>query len=164
MPPATRPDCLLARYEAGLAEEALTIIESIPEGHRSQEFNRLLIPLCRPIVEAIGNRMVYETALAAGVVDPDLLALYEVGAVKENLGWYTERGLLTRAKVRDMENNALDAVRPRLGELLDRLSIAPYVKVPILEESNWTDFAGGLEDYKGNAEYPLFNVINGKID
>ena len=157
MPPATKPDCLLARYEAGLAEEALTIIESIPEGHRSEEFNRLLIPLCRPIVEAIGNRMVYETALAAGVVDPDLLALYEVGAVKANLSWYTERGLLTRAKVREMENDAVDAVRPRLSEMLDSLSIAPYVKVPILEESNWTDFAEGLEGFKGNAEYRIFD-------
>lgn len=162
MPPATKPDCLLARYEVGLAEEALTIIESIPEGHRSQEFNRLLIPLCRPIVEAIGNRMVYETALAAGVVDPNLLALYEVGAIKENLSWYIEHGLLTRAKVREMENDALDAIGPRLSEMLDCLSIAPYVKVPILEDSSWTDFARGLEDFKGNAEYALFSAINGK--
>ena len=36
MPPATKPECLLAKYEAGLAEEALTIIDSIPAGHRSQ--------------------------------------------------------------------------------------------------------------------------------
>ena len=160
MPPATKPDCLLAKYEAGLAEEALTLIASIPEGHRSQEFDRLLIPLCRPIVEAIGNRMVYEAALAAGV-DPDLIALYEVGVVKENLSWYTECGLLTRAKVREMENNALDAIQPRLSEMLDQLSIAPYIKVPILEGSTWTDFTEGLADFKGNAEYPLFNILNG---
>ena len=104
--------------------------------------------------------MVYETALAASV-KPNLIALYEVGAVKENLGWYTEHGLLTRAKVREMENDALDAIGPRLNEMLDCLSIAPYVKVPILEESNWTNFAGELKDFKGNVEYPLFNVING---
>ena len=159
MPPATKPDCLLAKYEVGLAEEALTIIESIPERDRSQEFNRQFTPLCRPIVEGIGNRMVYETALAAGV-DPDLIALYEVGVVKENLSWYTERGLLTRAKVREMEHNALDAIQPRLSEMLDQLSIAPYIKVPILEGSMWASFIEGLEEFKGDAEYPLFNVIN----
>ena len=160
MPPATKPDCLLAKYEAGLAEEALTIIESIPEGHRSQEFNRLLIPHCRPIVEAIGNRMAYETALAARV-EPDLIALYEVGAVKQNLSWYTERGLLTRAQVREMENTALDALQPRLSEMLDLLSVAPYVKVPILEGSMWAEFERGLQGFKGNAVYPLFNASNG---
>ena len=160
MPPATKPDCLLAKYEAGLAEEAQTIIESISEGHRSQDFNRQLTPLCRPIVEAIGNRMVYEIALEAGV-DPDLIALYEVGVVKENLSWYIEHGLLTRAKVREMENSALDAIQPRLSEMLEQLNIAPYIKVPILEGSKWTEFIGGLEDFKGNAEYPLFNAING---
>ena len=162
MPPAANPDCLLAKYEVGLAEEAFTILQSIPEGHRSEEFNRLLIPLCRPIVESIGHRMVYETALAASV-DPDLIALYEVGALKENLSWYTERGLLTRAQVREMENRALDAIQPRLSQMLDQLSIAPYIKVTILEESTWTDFMGGLEVSKGNAEYPLFNhILNAK--
>ena len=163
MPLAADPDCLLAKYEVGLAEEAFTTLQSIPEGHRSEEFNRLLIPLCVPIVQSIGHRMMYETALAAGV-DPDLLALFEVGAVKENLSWYVEHGLLTRAQVREMESNALDAIQPRLGQMLDQLSIAPYIKVPILEDSSWTDFIGGLEVFEGNAEYGIFNhVLNGKL-
>ena len=105
----------------------------------------------------------YEAALAAGV-DPDLLALYEVGAVKENLSWYIESGHLTRAQVREMESHALDAIQPRLGQMLDQLSIAPYIKVPILEDSTWTDFIEGLDDHKGNAEYSVFNhILNGKL-
>ena len=103
--------------------------------------------------------MLYETALAAGV-DPDLIALYEVGAVKDNLSWYTEHRLLTRARVRDMESRALDAIQPRLSQILDRLSIAPYIQVPILEESTWTDFIDGLEEFKGNAEYPCFSTTS----
>jgi len=158
MPPATNPDCLLAQYEFGLAEESLKTIEAIPEGHRSQEFNRLLIPRCRPIVEAIGHRMVYEVAIAAGV-DPDLIALYEVGIVKDNLSWFVESGMLTRASVLEMENKALDAIQPRLNDLLDQLSIAPYCTAPIISESMWETFVGDLEEYKGNAEYPLFDII-----
>ena len=163
MPRETNPDCFLAKYESGLAEEAHTTIMSIPEGHRSQEFNRLLIPRCRPVVEGIGNQMAYEIALAAGV-DTDLLALYEVGAIKENLSWYVENGLLTRAKLREMENQALDAIEPRLDDLLDRLNIAPYITAPIVEGWMWEKFAGSLETFEGRAEYPLFGDSYGGKD
>ena len=155
MPRETRPDCLLAKYEAGLADEAMAILQSIPEGHRSQQFNRLLIPRCRPIVEGIGNRMVYEIALAAGV-DPNLVALYEVGAIRKNLSWYVEAGLLTRGKVDEMEIEAIDALEPRLDNMLDQLEIAPYITAPIVKESTWNAFVSGLDVCRGNGEYPLF--------
>lgn len=161
MPPPTKPDCLLARYELGLIEECVKLIETIPDGHHSQEFNRLLIPRCRPIVEAVGHRMAYETALASGV-DPDLLALYEMGIVKDNLSWFVESGGLTRASVFEKENKALDAILPRLNDLLDQLDIAPYSTAPIISQSMWETFVGDLEAYRGNAEYPLFDVVNGQ--
>jgi acyl-CoA oxidase len=157
MPEATNPDCLLGQYEAGLAEEALTTIESIPEGHRSDEFNRQLIPRCRPIVEAIGHRMVYEAAVAAGV-DADLVSLFEIGCIKENLSWYIENGRLDRAKVRDIENAALDSIDPQIDSLLDKLEFAPYVTAPIISDELWEKFAPELETYKGNAEYDLFGT------
>ena len=156
MPRETRPDCLLAKYEAGLADDAMAILDSIPEGHRSQQFNRLLIPRCRPIVEAIGNRIAYEVALAAGV-DPNLVALYEVGAVRKNLSWYVEAGLLTRGKVDEMEVEAIDALEPRLDNMLDQLEIAPYITAPIVEESTWDAFISGLDVCRGNGESPLFD-------
>lgn len=105
--------------------------------------------------------MVYEVALAAGV-DADLLALYEVGIVKDNLSWFVESGGLTRASVLEMENKALDAVLPRLSDLLDRLHIAPYCTAPIVSEAMWESFVGDLQAYRGDAEYPLFNVVNGE--
>jgi acyl-CoA oxidase len=154
MPPA-KTDCLLAKYQAGLAEEAWEIVSSIPAEHHSQEFNRLFIPRCRPIVQGIGHRMMYETALEAGV-DPDLLALYEAGAVKENLDWYTEKGLLTRSQFRAMENKALDALEPRLDELLDQLNMEPYVTAPITKKSLFDEFVEGLPKFTGSAEFPLF--------
>ena len=159
MPEQTKTDCLLAKYEAGLAEDAMATIESIPKGHRNQEFARLLIPRCPPIVQGIGNRMVYEIAVDAGV-DQDLIDLYEVGVVKENLSWYVEAGLLTRTKVREMENRALDHVQVRVEELIDKLDIVPYISAPIIKESTWESFMEGLPTFKGEAEYPLFDIVN----
>ncbi|KAL6897687.1 hypothetical protein GGI43DRAFT_424034 [Trichoderma evansii] len=153
MPKATMPDCLLAQYEAGLADEAWEIVSSIPDDERRREFNRLLVPRCRPIVQGIGHRMVYEAAVSAGV-DADLLALYEIGAIKENLDWYVEKGLLTRAKFRDMENKALDTLEPRVGELLDQLNVEAYVTAPIVEQSMFDEFVKGLPKFTGTAEFP----------
>ncbi|MCJ1306634.1 hypothetical protein MMC25_000277 [Agyrium rufum] len=155
MPEPKMPDCLLAKYEAGLAEDAWETVTSIPDGHRSKEFNRLLIPRCRPIVQGIGHCMMYETAVSAGM-DADLLALYEIGAVRENLDWYVEKGLLTRAKFREMENRAIDVLEPRLEELLDGLNVGPYISAPIVEQSMFDEFVEGLPTYKGDAEFPLF--------
>ncbi|KAL9471057.1 hypothetical protein ACSS6W_008998 [Trichoderma asperelloides] len=154
MPKATMPDCLLAKYEAGLADDAWETVSSIPDDERWREFNRLLIPRCRPIVQGIGHRMVYETAVSAGI-DADLLALYELGAIKENLDWYIEKGLLTRAKFRDMENKALDSLEPRLGDLLDQLNMDEYVTAPIVEQSMFDEFVQSLPKFTGNAEFPL---------
>ncbi|KAF5578571.1 acyl dehydrogenase NM domain protein [Fusarium subglutinans] len=154
MPSATKTDCLLAKYEAGLAQEAWDIVSSIPAEHHSQEFNRLFIPRCKPLVLGIGHRMVYETALDAGV-DSDLLALYEAGALKENLDWYTEKGLLTRQTFREMENRALDSVEPRLDELLNELNMEPYVTAPIIKEGLFDDFVQGLPTFDGTTEYSV---------
>lgn len=154
MPEAKNPSSLLAQYEAGLAEDAWETVNSIPDSHRSTEFNRLLIPRCRPIVQGIGHRMVFEAAVAAGV-DADLLALYEIWAVKQNLDWYVEKGLMTRAKIRDMENKAIDVLEPRLGELLDQMGMEPYVTAPIVDQSLVDDFVEGLPTFKGGAEFPL---------
>lgn len=153
MPKATMPDCLLAQYEAGLADEAWDIISSIPDDERRREFNRLLIPHCKPIVQGIGHRMVYEAAVSAGV-DADLLALYEVGAIKENLDWYVGKGLLTRANFREMENRALDSLERRVGELLDQLNMEAYVTAPIVEQSMFVEFVEGLPKFTGTAEFP----------
>ncbi|KAI0485179.1 hypothetical protein GGR56DRAFT_669667 [Xylariaceae sp. FL0804] len=158
MPEATMPSCLLAQYEAGLAGEAFETLASIPDGHRSREFNRQLIPRCRPIVLGTGHRMVYEAAADAGrdVVDPDLLALYEVGALRDNLDWYVEKGLLTRARLRDMENAAVDRLEPRIPELLDRLGVDPYVTAPIVDDDMFDDFVKSLPKFTGSADFPLF--------
>lgn len=154
MPRSTLPDCLLAKYEEGLGEEAFETIMSIPDDHRSEQFNRLLIPRCRPLIQGIGHRMMYESAHKAGV-DKQLLALYEIWAVGENLDWYIEHGLFTRKSFREAENKALDVLEPRLGDLLDQMDMAAYVTAPIVEQSRFDQFVDSLCPLTGEAELDL---------
>lgn len=118
--------------------------------HRSESFNREMFPLCQPLIEAIGNRMAYESAKQAGI-DPQLLALYEAGAIKQDSAWYTEVGGLTRREQNAMEERAVDALLPRLETLLDETGAAAYAQAPILNEKLWEEFVRDLHEYKGAA-------------
>jgi acyl-CoA oxidase len=117
----------------------------------------MIIPRCRPVIEAIGHRMVYEAALAASI-DPDLITLYETGIVKNNLSWFVESGKLTRASILEKENKTLDAILPRLDDLLDNLNIAHYCTAPIVSGSEWDKFAANLKEYRGDSSYDLFGI------
>ena len=63
MPETPNPDLILARHEAGLFEEARKIMADLQCEHRSETFNRAILPLCQPLVEAIGHRMAYDAAV-----------------------------------------------------------------------------------------------------
>ncbi|OKP12452.1 hypothetical protein PENSUB_1912 [Penicillium subrubescens] len=159
-PESTNPNSLLAQHEAGLATECMKVVESQPLEKIKHDFNRNLNPHCKPIVEAIGHRMAYDAAIAAGV-NQDLVALYEVGVVKEDLSWYVEFAGLKRGRVLEMEHQALDAVLPRLNELLDELDIGAYCTAPIVSQTEWGKFMCELKGDTGNAKYELFNHTKG---
>lgn len=68
MPAPNDPDCLLARHDTGLVEEARSCLNEAGGEHRSEYFNRFVLPLCLPlVVEVIRQRMAYENVVAAGV-------------------------------------------------------------------------------------------------
>lgn len=148
MPEAHDPSCLLALHEQGLFEECRTAAaKTNSTDHRSVEFNNAILPRCQPLVEAIGTRMAYEAAVAAGV-DADLLALYEVGVLLQDSSWYIQHAGLTREMLYDRESRALDAVLPRLGELVQKTGAKEYVDAPILSQEAWNDFENSLEVFK----------------
>lgn len=78
VPPARDPTSLLARHKIGLFRSCRDLLISMPS-HRSSAFNRLIVPQCHSIVEAIGHRMAYEAAFEAGINKPTI-SLYEAGA------------------------------------------------------------------------------------
>lgn len=98
---------------------------------------------------AIGQRMAYEAAIDRGV-DPDLLALYEAGAVKSDSSWYVEQLGLSRAAQFDMERQSCDAVVSQLDRHLDGLGIEPYCTAPMLSSSNWDAFVDASPLFTGD--------------
>ncbi|PWY70922.1 acyl-CoA oxidase [Aspergillus heteromorphus CBS 117.55] len=147
VPDAKKPGSLLAQHETGFIGELRKLRQSFKE-HRGEDYNHYLLPQCRPMVLAIGQRMVYEAAVERGV-DRDLLALYEAGAVKSDSSWYVEQLGLSRAAQFDRERQACDAVMAQLDRHLDGLDIEPYCTAPMLSASRWDRFLNSAPLYTG---------------
>ncbi|GCB20523.1 acyl-coenzyme A oxidase-like protein [Aspergillus awamori] len=149
IPDAKTPDSLLGRHEAGFIAE-MKESQKRTKGHRTPEYNRLILPRCRPMLLAIGQRMAHEAAVDAGV-DPNFLALYEAGAVRNDSSWYVEQLGLSRASQYDMECQACDSVMSQLDRHLDELGIEPYCTAPMLSPSRWDNFIDTCPKYTGDA-------------
>ncbi|KAJ5933849.1 Acyl-CoA dehydrogenase/oxidase [Penicillium verhagenii] len=157
MPPPKDPNSPIARHEASLFLEARTLLQQGANGaHRSEAFNRDILPLALPLVEAIGHRMAYEAAVDADI-DLTLLNLYESGVIREDSAWYVEQGGLSRAIQREMEAQAADELLPRLKDLLMVSGIQPYSNAPMTSKTLWNDFVSGLEVFSGDAPSDLVN-------
>ncbi|CEL11227.1 hypothetical protein ASPCAL14330 [Aspergillus calidoustus] len=103
--------------------------------------------------------MAYEAAAGAGAgaggaaegregkIDPVLLRLYEIGAVKSDLAAYVEHGIVARTEVFGAEDACIEELGTRLGRLLDGLDIGAYCKAPILSEELWERFVGTLDTF-----------------
>ncbi|KAH8085466.1 acyl-CoA dehydrogenase NM domain-like protein [Cristinia sonorae] len=154
MPEPADPNSLLARHEAGLFEEARTVVMGLGAGHRSEAFNRLVLPLCQPLIESIGHRMAYEAAVKAQVPQP-LIDLYVANAVKYDASWYIEHAAQTRRKIAEMEDLAVEKVLPNLNQLLDDTGAGPYCHAPIVSDATWKAFVDSLPHYGGNAQVDL---------
>ncbi|KAJ5657146.1 acyl-CoA dehydrogenase NM domain-like protein [Penicillium longicatenatum] len=91
VPPPKDSNCALARHEAGLFAEARDLMKLFGNKHRSEAFNRTILPLALPLVQAIGYRMAMEAAVEIDI-DPKLRALYQAGIIKECSAWFSEQG------------------------------------------------------------------------
>ncbi|OJJ77873.1 hypothetical protein ASPBRDRAFT_167151 [Aspergillus brasiliensis CBS 101740] len=153
IPDAKMPNSLLGRHEAGFTAEMKQTLKRV-KGHRTSEYNKIVLPRCRPMLLAIGQRMAHEAAVDAGV-DADLLALYEAGAVRSDSSWYVEQLGLSRASQYDMECRACDSVVSQLDRRLDELGIEPYCTAPMLSPSRWESFLDTCPIFTGDAVLDL---------
>ncbi|KAI0819314.1 acyl-CoA dehydrogenase NM domain-like protein [Trametes gibbosa] len=159
LPPSTHPDSLLARHEAALFSDLRVIVQSVGQ-HRGEDANRLILPRCQPMVEAIGHRMAYDAALAH-CVRPALIDLYVASVVKLDAAWYVEHAGLGCAAQQAMEARAMDAVLPMLGELVREMDVFAYVSAPIASDERWESFVGDLKTFEGTARVELFENTHG---
>ncbi|KAJ7631372.1 hypothetical protein DFH06DRAFT_1303818 [Mycena polygramma] len=79
---------LLARHEQGLFAECQAILHQTG-GHRSADFNNLVLPKSELIVRAIGHRMAYDAAVDAKL-DPTITNLYLASTVPLDASWLAE--------------------------------------------------------------------------
>ena len=155
LPAPEDPQSLLAQHEAGLFAELRAIVSNAD--HRSVEVSRRVLPYCQPAMEAIGHRMAYDAAVAAGV-RPCLVDLYVANVVKLDPAWYAEHAGFGRAKQQELEARAHDEALPILGDLVREMDVFAYVNAPIASDSTWDAFVDGLKVFRGNAHVDAFDT------
>ena len=148
LPAPQDPTTNLSRHEAGLFSEAKDKIADLGknENHRSQAFNRHLLPRCRPLVEAIGHRMAYEAAKDSGVRS-ELLDLFQWLCISADLSWYVENCLVTREGALNSVAEAYSRAFPILLDEINSTAADDYITAPIVSEMSWEKFVDGLPSY-----------------
>jgi acyl-CoA oxidase len=157
VPSPMDPQSLLARHEAGLFKENRATLASF-SSHRSRDVNRLILPQCQPIMEAIGHRMAYDAAVAAGV-QQDLVNLFVASAIKADAMWYSENAGFHRRDLVEFEAKALDTILPRLEMLVKNMRIEPWITAKIVTQNAWDSFLETCEDFNGNVRVDVFQSL-----
>ncbi|KFA63324.1 hypothetical protein S40285_01805 [Stachybotrys chlorohalonatus IBT 40285] len=148
LPAAKDPTCLLAQHEHRLWTQAHETLTQIANGKaRSAAFNAHILPRCRALVVATGQRMAYEAARDAASITPQVLALYESTCVLADPADYCESG----HKMRDLQARhvaAVDAALPQLSTLVDAEDIRICTSSPLVDSLKWEEFIGGLPTFQ----------------
>ncbi|KAJ7908990.1 acyl-CoA dehydrogenase NM domain-like protein [Mycena leptocephala] len=145
VPKSTHPSSLLARHEQGLFAENQQILRQVG-GHRSADFNNLVLPKSELIVRAIGHRMAYDAAVDANL-DATITDLYLASTLTLDAAWYAEHADFGGARQDVAVNAAVTAALPTWTMVGAHWGRA-LLQVPILSEANWKQFVGGLREYK----------------
>ncbi|EGO22911.1 hypothetical protein SERLADRAFT_450631 [Serpula lacrymans var. lacrymans S7.9] len=110
--------------------------------HRSDSFNRLLLPLAESSIAAIGHALAYSAAIDAGLPQP-VIDMFESVVQRINHGPTLEQCA--------REDPVINRALPQIEEYLSQLDIEPYVSAPIVTDKHWKDYVGLLPTYYGNA-------------
>ncbi|KAK2051143.1 putative acyl-CoA oxidase [Colletotrichum caudatum] len=150
LPRATIPTGPLALYENGLIEEVMGQMKPAsgsPGSLRSTSYNHSVLPRCRTIVEAIGQRMAYEAAQAQDGIAPEVLDLFEKSCIQEDPSWFVEHGSGTRSALQNSEDKAYCNLLPLLPSLVERANATAYITAPLIEERAMEEFIKGLPSF-----------------
>ncbi|EIN11086.1 hypothetical protein PUNSTDRAFT_64010 [Punctularia strigosozonata HHB-11173 SS5] len=148
LPAPQHPKSLLALHEEGIFAECRAVVTSY--GHRGEEFASLVLHRCESCVQAMGHRMAYDAAIAENVPQV-LIDLYVSQAVKSDLAWYVEAGLISRFGLLEMERIALDAVGTHASKWVDDMGMEVYIHAPIICDCRWDSFLQSLPSFPDTA-------------
>ena len=102
--------------------------------------------------------MALDAAMAEGVPQT-LIDIYVAQAINHDIGWYVESGLVTRARVAEMENEALTAAIPKMDEWVKAMNAAPYIRAPILSDEAWEGFTSSLHEFGSAPDYSAIRAM-----
>ena len=109
-----------------------------------------ILPLCVPLIQAIGHRMAYDAAMEASV-DPTLINIYLSSVILSDPVWYSEAHdpevRLSNSEQLEMQLDACTKGAARLEEWLEKLEVEPYVLAPIVSEEKWIAHEQTLETF-----------------
>ncbi|KAK0478605.1 acyl-CoA dehydrogenase/oxidase C-terminal [Armillaria luteobubalina] len=141
IPETLNSNSLLAKHESAVFNKYTAMVED--HGHRGDHYRSFILPQSQTIIESIGHRMAYDAAVAQGVPQA-LIDIYECYAIKRDVGWYIEAGVLTQDQVASMEDRAMKAAFPHMSQWVDGMGVSDYLKAPILSEDRWDKFVDSL--------------------
>jgi hypothetical protein len=120
--------------------------------HRGPAFDRHILPRCRLLAEAIGNRMAYEAAENAGL-SLEVLTLYERICMCEDLDPLPAPGPLTQAYAPSRASESYNTVLAQIrSESASQSDIDDYVTAPITSDESWESFMNGLHAFRNPHE------------
>lgn len=154
VPASAYPESILGQHEAGLFADNRAVLNASSH-HRSDEVNRMILPQCQTMIEAVGHRMAYDAAVASGV-KPNLIELYVANCMKLDASWYIENAGFTRRTLADMEAKAIDAVLPDVGKLIDNMGVERWVTSKIISDQRWNNFLDTCDVFEGQSSVAMF--------
>ncbi|KAJ7437603.1 acyl-CoA oxidase [Mycena latifolia] len=143
---------LLARHAHGLMAENKEMLAGIG-GHRSTQFNALMLPQAQAAIEAMGHAFAYEAAQKANLPKP-ILDMYECTVMRQDPAWYSEADRISRISQHIREDRAISSMLPDMRAYLTGLNVAELVTAPIVSDATWKTYVSGLTAYTGNAVGP----------
>ncbi|KAF6810069.1 hypothetical protein CMUS01_13545 [Colletotrichum musicola] len=114
-----------------------------------------ILPRCRTLIEAIGQRMAYEAALQSEDVSPEVLGVFVMSCMQEDPSWFVEHGNRTRTQMRDDEERAYAKLLPMLPELVERTGTKDYITAPVVDEDSLKNCVPSLQTFGGKNEAVL---------
>lgn len=136
---------LLCKHERGLLTALRAKLALFPD-HRSIAAERVLLPNCQPLIEAIGLRLAYDAARERNL-DPTVVDMFVASAIADDPAWFLENAKLSRERQIGMEVDAASALLPRLDQLLEQLDVEKYAIAPIVSNQRWDRYVESLETH-----------------
>ncbi|KAF4917460.1 hypothetical protein CGCVW01_v009842 [Colletotrichum viniferum] len=155
LPQSVDPERPLALYEKGILKEAVSqmaLILDLSGSIRGTSYNDGVLPRCRAIIEAIGQRIAYEAAKAQGNVIAEVLNLFKASCIQESSSWFVEHSYSTRSMLWDNEKRAYGNLLPLLPSLVDRANTKAYITAPLVDKTYMKTFIKALPAFSASRD------------